>query len=365
MKTVELSKLRQLEKEKLISIQQHPTLPLLIHNYTQFCQFDRAWNDLTTMCRGLITDLEGNVVSRPFRKFFNLAEHEGEDSKLPPIDWRQPFVCTEKMDGSLGILYPTPDGPVLATRGSFTSDQAIRGTEIFRRKGYDKHPYAPEMTYLFEIIYPENRIVLDYGDMEDLVLLDVIETERGESVSYEMLKKIGERIGCPVVEYLPLSAETIQKLEESFGLTKGGEEEGVVVRFVSGQRVKVKYAEYCRLHKLITGVNARHIWEHLMLGQSLDDLVDKVPDEFMEWVQKTVAELKGAFEERRVHAMGVFAGIKERLGDANRKEFALEFVKHEGLTSILFQLLDGKDPSLLIWKALKPASISPFKHDEP
>ncbi len=81
---VPIGKLRELESQRLISIQQHPAFPLLIHNYTQSCQFEKAWNDLTVMCRGLITDLDGLIVARPFRKFFNLAEHNAEGSKLPP-----------------------------------------------------------------------------------------------------------------------------------------------------------------------------------------------------------------------------------------------------------------------------------------
>src|SRR3982751_5016229 len=135
---IDLQPLRDLQEQGIVSIQRHPELPLLIHNYTQRCQWERLWNDLTLHCRGLITDLEGNVVARPFPKFFNLSEHEGhevsahEGFRLPPIDWKQDFTALKKYDGSLGILYFADDGPRLATRGSFTSDQAIRGTQILR-----------------------------------------------------------------------------------------------------------------------------------------------------------------------------------------------------------------------------------------
>ena len=44
-------------------------------------------------------------------------------------------------------------------------------------------PFCPKpgKTYLFEIIYPENRIVVDYGDYKGLVLIDVIDNETGKS----------------------------------------------------------------------------------------------------------------------------------------------------------------------------------------
>jgi hypothetical protein len=40
-------------------------------------------------------------------------------------------VVTDKLDGSLGILYPTPDGHAIATRGAFVSEQALHATELW------------------------------------------------------------------------------------------------------------------------------------------------------------------------------------------------------------------------------------------
>src|SRR5687767_12576091 len=101
---VDLEVLGRLKADRLITTQQHPEFPLLIHNYTAGCQYSRAWDEYTLMCRGLITDLQGNVVARPFPKFFNLEEHQMPGSKLSPINWNQPFTVTKKMDGSLGIV---------------------------------------------------------------------------------------------------------------------------------------------------------------------------------------------------------------------------------------------------------------------
>ena len=62
-----------------------------------------------------------------WEKFFNLEERpETALPALPP----GPFEVFEKVDGSLGILYHAGDGPALASRGSFTSDQALRGTRL-------------------------------------------------------------------------------------------------------------------------------------------------------------------------------------------------------------------------------------------
>lgn len=365
---IDLQKLRGLESKKLISIQQHPTLPLLIHNYSPVCQYEKAWDEWTLMCRGLITDLEGNVIARPFQKFFNLSEHEEHQInqpagyRLPPIDWRKSFNCTEKMDGSLGILYPTPDGHAIATRGSFTSDQAKKANEIFKEKGYDKHAYAKDLTYLFEIIYPENRIVVDYGDTEDLVLLEVIRNYDGSALDWQDVKIIAERIGCPVVSYAALSVDAIRRLEEYYGAERGNKDEGLVVRFSDGLRIKVKYEEYCRLHKLITGVNAKRIWESLRDGKSLAELLDRVPDEFYQWVTETKNSLERAYDDIHDECVGIFAKIYELSGE-NRKVFAEHAVKNQ-YAAILFAMLNKKDFRPIIWKLVKPLSSTPFKHDE-
>ena len=76
------------------------------------------------MCRGLITDNEGNIVARTWGKFFNL-----EEKKHTPTD---DFDVYAKLDGSLGILFYYQNQWVMATRGSFTSDQAIKGFEMLK-----------------------------------------------------------------------------------------------------------------------------------------------------------------------------------------------------------------------------------------
>jgi RNA ligase len=42
------------------------------------------------------------------------------------------------MDGSLGILFNYKGEWVLATRGSFTSDQSVKGTELLQKYDYNR-----------------------------------------------------------------------------------------------------------------------------------------------------------------------------------------------------------------------------------
>lgn len=356
MAKLDMSRLRRLEAGRLINIRQHPDYPLLIFDYTQECQYSAAWDEYTLLCRGLITNLDGEIVARPFPKFFNFHEHAKPG--LPPIDWGKGFTATEKMDGSLGILYQFGGEIHLATRSTFVSKQAKAGMAILRDKGYDRFPYDPGWTYLFEIIDPDNRIILDYGDRRDLFLIDVVPNDGRLSLTYDQLTGIAGAIGCPIVPRNALesaSDATFRKLVNR----PARNSEGLVVRFDDGLRVKVKYEEYLRLHESLASVNARSIWEFLKDGKGMEGLLADVPDEFYPWVRSIAGELEAAFGKTRAEAQSIFDGARLRLGEASRKEYAAEFARHGRLASILFGMLDGKDPSSIIWTMIRPEASLP------
>jgi len=142
--------------------QTHPTLPLTIYNYSQATQYEAKWDEVTLSCRGLVFDDEGNQVSYPFKKFFNIEENK----HTPAND----FEIYEKVDGSLITVFNYNGEWVVSSRGSFTSDQAIAAQKLFKQlMNLDRIDKAA--TYLFELIAPWNRIVVDYGEREELILL--------------------------------------------------------------------------------------------------------------------------------------------------------------------------------------------------
>jgi RNA ligase len=325
--------------EKLVTVQKHPDADLFIYNYAARVQYDRLWNEVTLSTRGLILDQQMNYVARPFGKFFNIEEVENE---LP----NEPFEVFEKLDGSLGILYWINDKPFIATRGSFTSEQALHGSEILHSKyshTFDK--LDKRKTYLFEIIYPGNRIVIDYGNLDDLILLTVIDNNTGLDISVP-------EIGFPFVKrYDGINdLPQLKKLEED-------NKEGFVLRFKSGFRVKVKFQEYVKLHRIITGISNLVIWEHLSQGKSFEDILERVPDEFYNWVKQTQKDLVDKYNEIYNESKSVFKEFE------TRKETALYFQK-QNYPHVLFRMLDGKTPEKVIWKMLRPVYSKPFKIDE-
>lgn len=334
--------LPQLVQQGYVCVQQHPTADLYIYNYTAKAQYERVWNEVTLQCRGLILDGQGTVVARPFRKFFNLEEVNA----LPA----EPFEVYEKMDGSLGILYWLNGQAYIATRGSFISEQSQKANHLL----HTHYPHVlpslkRDRTYLFEIIYPENRIVVDYGNREDLVLLAIIDAATGEDLPLE-------EVGFPLVERYDGIAD-LPAIREMAAANK----EGFVVKFSGGFRVKVKFAEYVRLHRIITQVSSRNIWDYLRTGASFEELLEKVPDEFYHWVRQTERRLRTEHAALEQEARQQYESLVTELGaNFSRKEFAARATQYR-YPNLLFNLLDGRDIGEPIWKMIEPAFDKPFK----
>jgi RNA ligase len=142
---IDINILNKYIEEGLVVKNDHPTLPISIYNYSRTCQYEGKWDNITKMCRGLVLDKEGNVVAKSFDKFFNYEELTLND--IP----NESFEVFEKMDGSLLIVFWYEGKWIVASRGSFTSEQAIKGAELLKK--YNTDIMFRHLTYCFEIIY--------------------------------------------------------------------------------------------------------------------------------------------------------------------------------------------------------------------
>lgn len=344
---VDKALLAEMLAERFVVARKHTTMPLVILNYTDRCQYERgAWNEVTRACRGLIyrVDTEA-IMARPFRKFFNYGQAEAGT-----LDLKEPAVVTDKLDGSLGVLYPTNDGYAIATRGAFDSDQAIRATTIWQERYQDVQP-DPDWTLLFEIIYPENRIVLDYGTREDLVLLGAVNKHSGQSVG-PMEPEVASWPG-PRATVFPYSS-----LADALAAPPRPNAEGLVVHLCgTDERVKIKQEDYVRLHRIVTGLNERTVWEHLSEGKPLRTLIEPLPDEFHRWVEEVadglVATVNGWASDIELAYAATVASLPSSY---SRKDFALAIKGHPQMAA-LFSRLDGKDYRPSLWRAAKPATF--------
>ncbi|MEU4428445.1 RNA ligase [Actinoplanes sp. NPDC024001] len=324
-----------------VRLQRHPTREFVIYNYTEACQYSAAWTPVTLACRGLVVDAGGRIVARPFAKFFNHTE-----GAAPALDPGAAVTVTDKADGSLGVIYHDGSGLAVATRGSFASDQALHATELLRTR-YPGFVPPAGLTVLVEIIYPGNRIVVDYAGLDDLVLLGAVEIATGRSFGPSA---VPEWPG-PAVETFGYAT-----LAEALAAPPRDGREGLVVHFTeTDQRVKIKYAEYVRLHRLVTGLSPRTVWEILANGGDLDALTAPLPDEFHVWVRGVAAELTATVEARAAAVEAAFAEIVAALPAGwGRKEFAAAAVRSE-FRGELFLRLDGKDYRPGLWQRARPA----------
>ena len=366
----------------LVSVQTNGQLRIL--NYTAKATYSRHWNEATVACRGLILDEADRVVARPFPKFFGPSEPDA-----PDVPTQQEMEVTTKLDGSLGIGYTHPEGDVrLATRGSLASEQGREATRIWREE-YG-HVVIPEgVTPLFEIIYPDNRVVLDYGEMRDLVLIALIDTETGADIDPADLAWPGPR------------AETVSF--PNFGalldhISSAGESdcEGYVARFAADDarphiRFKLKFPAYVAAHRVVFGLTSTRVWEAAavsaaarmgmsakamaarlrlspdtvtgLLGHGEDPvegLRSTLPEEFLPWYDAAVAEVTARANERirlyesltREATMGA-ADDSDRVFAAAAQRLAADNDVHPGP---IFALRKGRaDVRLAIWGHTKPS----------
>jgi len=348
--------LNEMYEKGLLHKQFHPTYPLIIWNYSPLVQYEKLWTPLLMMCRGLVTDFDGNIKARSFPKFFNYEEHKPEE--IPNED----YIVYEKMDGSLGILFNYENEWIMATRGSFTSQQAIKGKEILNK--HDISPLRKDNTYLFEIIYPENRIVVDYGNEEKLVVLGVIHTETGDEVPHNALYTMSG-LGFEIVTTYKTWGEGYDLLKEEISKDK----EGYVIRFQNGFRMKIKGDEYCRLHKILTNFSTTDIWELMRTKESFDKFLEKVPDEFYDWVKSVQTDLTNKYNDIKERAEKFVNDYKDGCFPSqlplDKKYFASLVMQQQiELRPVMFAMYDNKSFDHIIWKMIKPKWTKPFKKDE-
>ncbi len=308
---------------------------LLLFNYTAKAQYEGRWNFFERVSRGLIINrMTGQIVARPFDKFFNWGEGDRYTSaKIKTV--------TEKMDGSLGILYRHNDNYHIATRGSFNSDQAIWATEFLNLK-YNLSDLPRHLTLLFEIIYPDNRIVVDYQGQKDLILLGARWTN-GIYSSFNNIKLLSSMYG--------FSLPTVYEFDNIYDILHKKDEldvnhEGWVVEFRNEKRFKFKGKRYRELHKAIAGLSFKNTLKAMQFGQ-IEGTRDLVPDEFLDefnyWVNLInlkVLEVKSEVERE-------FENAPKR----TRKDFALWASGKDDLIKMcLFARLDEKPLDQIIYK---------------
>lgn len=265
---------------------------LILYNYTDKTTFEKNWNYLTKQARGLIFDKKnGNVVARPFEKFFNIGENDSTQKHNLPLHLN--YKVFEKIDGSLGILYFFNNKWRISTRGKLISEQSKKAEEILNKKikieNLDK-----SLTYLIEIIYPENKLIIDYSNNESLVLLGAIETLSSKELYYEKLLELAKCAGFDLPkEYNNLKLDTILSNNIDFE----DNIEGFVIRFDNNFRVKYKVDKYLEIARIKSHFSKKALFKSMKSGKVPTEYLEHIPEEFIIQASSYVKELEQKYKE--------------------------------------------------------------------
>jgi len=237
---------------------------LALYVYTPKCEGTADWKEASLISRGLILDHKRREIrATPFFKFFN--DSQDEPSLKMALESENPKVrVTEKMDGSLGIVFHHAGKWLVATKGSFHSIQAEWGTK-YLNENFDVSKLDTGTTYLGELIYPENRIVIPYA--EDRMGITWLAAYHSSGREYT-LDRLEREVTAAALPRAPLLAgqlafESAASLREKVDALPWTSEGFVLYVESVGLRAKLKGPAYLDVHKAQDGVNVGAIWTNL------------------------------------------------------------------------------------------------------
>lgn len=208
----------------------------------------------------------------------------------------------------------------ISTAGGFGSEQAYWAME-WMKKNMPLADIDKTNTYLFEIVYPTNKIVVQY-DYEGLVLLGIFDSY-GLEYDVNQLVKEAYRIGTRCVKIYGEfdDMDSILKRAEVLDLS----EEGYVIRFKSGIRLKIKGDEYVRVHKIISHATPLAIWETMLKGDSLEEIRKEMPEE----MQKDFDTIISIFETKLAAFIAEVEELTDNVKSKSDKELGLFMQQHK------------------------------------
>lgn len=315
--------------------------------------------------RGLIFETAtGNVLQRRYHKFFNCNERT--ETQVGKIDFNEPHVILEKLDGSMITPVQTTDGLRWGTKMGVT--QVALPVEEFVADRIEYVNMAEflstkDMTPIFEWCSRQQAIVIDYPE-DMLVLTAVRDNKTGDYMSYKDMVFLAKCFAIPVVKAYAGSANNMQALVDETKELVGAE--GFVVRFDSGHMIKVKAEDYLRKHKTKDAIQREKNVISLLVNEQADDVkafmdpkdlerFEKFENLFWLGVRETALDL---------NALHYVAASFNMLDD--KKKYAVEFVQKqpEKYSRFLYKMFIPCNTFNLVKEAIAASVGTQAKIDE-
>lgn len=243
------------------------------------------WNEFYMEARGVVVDIkEMQLVSSPYRKFFNLNE-KPETSLLAILDFMKnanSIIVKNKEDGSMISCSRYKDELVVATPGSLTSKQALWAKDFIE----NHHPSLKEtlpghLTFIFEAVYPDNRIVVDYGETEALILTNIRNKETGRLLDEQEIEHFASLFQLPTPKKESQGLLELMEAAKDRKRYPANDKEGwvFIVRTPDEERLfKLKCDDYCEVHRIIFYATSPKIVFQKIKSGTFDDFYAKIPE---------------------------------------------------------------------------------------
>ncbi len=385
--------LRELEEEHGVNARPNSRFDKFSLNYDQIAS--KSGEELSGQCRGLIVrpspeltekmlrdeakrgneplsaarwrdrimgDLE--VLAWPMNRFYNHG-----DVSCAPVDWSDPDLRVyEKLDGTMCAVYwddlhgrwhvatrsvPEADLPIsrsgmetlditfaqLFMKALVETRNSLGSTVSWEFDGPDKIVHLnKELTYVFELMSPQNRVVVKY-DEPRVALIAARHTKTGKELRIEDINM--QWVNRPQRWSLVEPTALVAFVDSS----DPSKIEGAVVVDSRFNRVKVKSKSYVlssRAKDLVT-VSRRSALDAILQGK-IDDVITMVEED----VANELRRMQAAAREYVMNVDKNFVSWKTLAGDS-RKEFARLVIESDDWKAPYFELWESRAQNASEW----------------
>jgi len=328
------------------------------------CNMGCDWTQQNKIFRSSVWSMDGVLLSAGFPKFVNW----GENPEVFPVPTSiKDTHIIDKIDGSLCICDYVNETFSMRTRGTLTYETLDNAHDF--KYCMEKYPKILEylhvhydVSLLFEITTPNQRIVLNYGDEVELTLVGAVDKNDYYLIDQDTLDEIALKIDVkrPIRHSASNLAELIDGIKKTHGI------EGCCLYSGNGQVIhKIKSEQYLKLHFLRTSLNDNKLIELIsyMGYPHKRDFRVYIETEFdyecWQHIEHRVDAVYDAMLEIHEKIWEYWGVVIEEFDDphnANRGDVARFIMKHvDGkYTFAMFKRLDGvndidKDPRGNIW----------------
>lgn len=305
-------------------------------NYTQDAMWGGNMTRIEKACRGLVVRSDGKIMALPMSKFFNLGEPQCPS--LPD----EPYTVWEKIDGSLVIFWHDGGKWRCNTRGSFDNEYVDFALAWWNgRWGMDDVP--KHWTVMGEVCFEDDPMPRAAYKHEGVYTIAVRDRYSGIDLQVDLERVFSHLSDMLFAERVEMS---INQLLGRRGNLEG--QEGWVIRYESGLRIKVKTAWYLRVFRALSSLTPKRIRDLMVAGDQ--NWIDVFPDDLQAEALAIQERLESDFRSKLAKIYDAYSRVAKI---ETRKDYALTVLaEYPNVSHWLFKLKDNKFEELDVLKSL-------------